>query len=59
MGLFYWREIMSWFKHRPKPKEPSRLTPYRSSPLTDKILQNIKEEVRKPTGSESKMPNKD
>lgn len=50
---------MSWFKHRPKPKEPSRLTPYRSSPLTDKILQNIKEEVRKPTGSESKMPNKD
>lgn len=50
---------MSWFKHRPKRKEPNKLSPHRSSPLTDKILQNIKEEVRKPTGSESKMPSKD
>lgn len=59
MGLFYWRKIMSWFKHRPRRKEPNKLTPIRTSPIADKILQNTKEEVRKLTGSESKIPNKD
>jgi len=50
---------MSWFKRRPKRKEPDKLLPYRSSPISDKILQTMKEEVRKSSKIDIKTPDKD
>ena len=37
---------MSWFRHRPKAKEPSRMTPYRTSPIAERQLKETKEKVR-------------
>jgi len=36
---------MSWFKRKPHAREPQKTQPYRLSPMTDKILKEIKEEV--------------
>jgi hypothetical protein len=43
---------MSWFKHKPRPKNPPKLHPYHTSPIAEKILQETKIEVTR-TGSHS------
>jgi hypothetical protein len=50
---------MSWFKHTPKIKGPSKLHPSRTSPITDKILKEIKDDVRKPSNLSNKTSNKE
>jgi hypothetical protein len=50
---------MSWFRRRPRRKEPEKLFPYKSSPISEKILQTMKEEVRKPSNFVNKTPDKD
>lgn len=44
---------MSWFRHRPKVKEPPKHLPHhRASPVTERILEEtknaVKEKVKKP-----------
>ena len=34
---------MSWFRRRPKIKEPSRQAPHHTSPMTEKKLEESKE----------------
>lgn len=46
---------MSWFKHRPKVKEPNRLIPQTTSPMSVKHMEEMKAKV-KPT--EVKEPKK-
>ena len=38
---------MSWFKHKPRLKNPPKLYPYHSSPIAEKILKETKIEVTK------------
>jgi hypothetical protein len=38
---------MSWFKRTPKAREPQRLIPRESSPLTEKLLKESRKAVRK------------
>jgi hypothetical protein len=44
---------MSWFRHRPRAKQPEKQVPHRSSPIPEKHLEKIKEELP------SKKPNKE
>lgn len=37
---------MSWFKRIPKTREPQRLTPRQSSPLTEKLLKESKKAIQ-------------
>lgn len=50
---------MSWFRRRPRKKEPGKLLPYKSSPIAEKMMQTMKEEVRKPSSADIKTPDKD
>jgi len=36
---------MSWFKHKPRLKNPPKLYPHHSSPIAEKILKETKIEV--------------
>ena len=38
---------MSWFKHKPKPKNPPKLHAHNTSPTTEKLLKETKIEVSK------------
>lgn len=38
---------MSWFKHNPRPKNPPKLHPHHTSPISEKILKETKIEVTK------------
>lgn len=58
-GLFLQEMCMSWFRRRPRVKEPNKSHPYRSSPVSDRILKDVKDEVRKPSDLSSKVVNKD
>lgn len=40
---------MSWFKHKPCPKNPPKLHAHHSSPIAEKILKETKLEVNKKT----------
>lgn len=51
------RTNMSWFKHRPKVREPSRRTPHNSSPMSEKLFKETKEQQKEqhtPVDSKSK-----
>jgi hypothetical protein len=37
---------MSWFKRRPRVKEPVKQTPHHTSPLSQKLLKEQKEAVK-------------
>ena len=37
---------MSWFKHKPRPKTPPKQRPHHTSPLSDQVLDEIKEKQR-------------
>ena len=37
---------MSWFNRRPRVKEPQKLTPHHSSPIAQKMLEEVKKQVR-------------
>jgi hypothetical protein len=43
---------MSWFKHKPRPKNPPKLHPYHTSPIAEKLLKETKLEV---TGVKAKL----
>ncbi len=43
---------MSWFKHKPRLKNPPKLHPHHSSPATEKLLKETKMEV---TGVKAKL----
>ena len=44
---------MSWFKRRPRTKEPIRQVPHHNfSPMTEKILEETKKQVRKKSDSQ-------
>lgn len=59
-GLFYWRLKMSWFRHKPKSKHYTKSHPHTSSPMTEKVMQRIEEEAKKPIyENKTKSPNKD
>lgn len=45
---------MSWYKRKPKIKEPSKSLPYRSSPIAEKILEEKKMSVRGETQPKDK-----
>ncbi len=47
---------MSWFKHKPRPKTPSKLHLYHTSPISEKILKETKLEV---TGVKAKLESLD
>ena len=47
---------MSWFRRRPRLKEPSKLVPHRSSPIADSMMDEAKE--RGPAKKESKPKTK-
>ena len=47
---------MSWFKHKPRPKNPPKLHAHHSSPIAEKLLKETKREV---TGVTSKMEEQD
>ena len=49
---------MSWFKHNPRPKNPPKLHPHHSSPISEKILKETKIEVSKTTDTPKKPENK-
>jgi len=34
--------LMSWFRHRPRSKQPEKLVPHRSSPVQEKHFEKIK-----------------
>ena len=36
---------MSWYKRRPRAKEPPKSTPHHTSPLTQRLLKEQKEAV--------------
>ena len=38
---------MSWFKHKPRLKNPPKLYPHHTSPIAEKILKETKIEVTK------------
>ena len=38
---------MSWFKHKPRPKNPPKLHAHHSSPIAEKLLKETKIEVTK------------
>lgn len=38
---------MSWFKHKPRPKNPPKLHAHHSSPISEKLLKETKIEVTK------------
>ena len=47
MGLFLWEKpIMSWYKRRPRVKEPSTSAPKHFSPLGDKAAKERQEAIR-------------
>ena len=48
--------IMSWFKHKPRPKNPPKLHAHHSSPITEKLLKETKLEV---TGVKAKLQAQD
>mgnify|MGYP003338463997 CR=1 FL=1 len=37
---------MSWFKRRPRTKEPEKLFPHHSSPFAEKALEEAKERAK-------------
>jgi hypothetical protein len=39
---------MSWFMRRPRTKEPSKQIPHLTSPITEKVLEEMKDKVRPP-----------
>ena len=45
---------MSWFKHKPRPKNPPKLHAHHSSPTTEKLLKETKIEVTKKESPEKK-----
>jgi hypothetical protein len=48
---------MSWFIHKRKVKEPSKLKPYHTSPMAEKFMKETKESVR--SSDHKKTPKKD
>ena len=38
--------LMSWFKHKPRPKTPPKQHAYHYSPIAEKMLKESKERVR-------------
>lgn len=42
---------MSWFRHRPRSKQPEKLVPHRSSPVQEKHFEKIKEQQKDPTST--------
>lgn len=38
---------MSWFKHKPRPKNPPKLHAHHTSPITEKLLKETKIQVSK------------
>ena len=44
---------MSWFKHKPRPKNPPKLHAHHTSPISEKILKETKIEVAKTKSQES------
>jgi len=49
---------MSWFKHKPRPKNPPKLHPYHTSPIAEKILQETKIEVTRTESHSSPLKKK-
>ena len=49
---------MSWFNRRPRTKEPQKLTPHHTSPITERILDEAKEKGPKNKQIKSKSINK-
>lgn len=47
---------MSWFKHKPRPKSPTKLHAHHISPITEKLLKETKREV---TGVIAKVEEQD
>ena len=47
---------MSWFKHKPRPKNSPKPHPYHTSPITEKLLKETKLEV---TGVKAKLEAQD
>ena len=47
---------MSWFKNKPRTKTPPKLHVYHTSPIAEKILKEIKQEV---TGVKAKLEEQD
>ena len=47
---------MSWFKHKPRLKNPPKLYPHHTSPIAEKILKETKLEV---TGVKAKVEEQD
>jgi len=47
---------MSWFKHKPRLKNPPKLHPYHTSPIAEKLLKETKLEV---TGVKAKLEAQD
>lgn len=45
---------MSWYKRTPKVKQPIKQFPHTSSPMTEKVLKNVKESTK----PKDKSPNK-
>ena len=48
---------MSWFKHKPRPKNPPKLHAHHSSPITEKLLKETKIQVSKQKESSEKKKN--
>jgi hypothetical protein len=38
---------MNWFRHIPRRREESRLTPHHSSPMSDKLWQEVEDNRQK------------
>jgi hypothetical protein len=49
------RNLMSWFKHKPRLKNPPKLHPHHSSPISEQVLKEAKKRV---SGQESSSGNK-
>jgi hypothetical protein len=45
---------MSWFKHKPRSKQPEKLVPQRSSPLQEKYMDKVKKQQELPTKKSDK-----
>jgi hypothetical protein len=46
---------MSWYNRRPKVREPQRAVPRETSPLTERLLEESKNAIRKKTSKPKKI----
>jgi hypothetical protein len=47
---------MSWFRRRPKVKEPERKVPRHASPITERHLKDVKEKTKPEEQKASQKP---